>query len=198
DALDAHRDDIRRIYGLGITEGTSETTFSPLMPVSPQQAASFLARLFKAVEGEAPPPVEAPFMDLGDALDAHRDDIRRIYGLGILAGVQVTTLSPDACVARGAMATLLSRFHAVVTASLVPMVETPFTDLDGRVTAPSGDIGRVYGLGITEGTSPTTFSPDACTTRQQMASFLARAYRALTTTLLSALSAHTGGSGAPE
>ncbi len=193
DASDAHRDDIRRIYGLGITEGTSETTFSPLMPASPQQAASFLARLFKAVEGEAPPPVEAPFMDLGDASDAHRDDIRRIYGLGILAGVQVTTLSPDACVARGAMATLLSRFHAVVTASLVPMVETPFTDLDGRVTAPSGDIGRIYGLGITEGTSPTTFSPDACTTRQQMASFLARAYRALTTTLLSALSAHTGG-----
>ena len=192
-ASDAHRDDIRRIYGLGITEGTSETTFSPLMPVSPQQAASFLARLFKAVEGEAPPPVEAPFMDLGDASDAHRDDIRRIYGLGILAGVQVTTLSPDACVARGAMATLLSRFHAVVTASLVPMVETPFTDLDGRVTAPSGDIGRIYGLRITEGTSPTTFSPDACTTRQQMASFLARAYRAITTTLLSALSAHTGG-----
>ena len=198
DASDAHRDDIRRIYGLGITEGTSETTFSPLMPVSPQQAASFLARLFRAVEGEAPPPVEAPFMDLGDASDAHRDDIRRVYGLGILAGVQVTTLSPDACVARGAMATLLSRFHAVVTASLVPMVETPFTDLDGRVTAPSGDIGRIYGLGITEGTSPTTFSPDACTTRQQMASFLARAYRAITTTLLSALSAHTGGSGAPE
>ena len=191
DASVAHRDNIRRIYGLGVTEGTSETTFSPRMPASLQQAASLLARLFEAVEGGAPPVVETPFTDLGDASVAHRDNIRRIYGLGILAGVPVTTSSADACVARGTMATLLSRFYTVVTAGLVPMVATPFTDLDGRVTAPSGDIGRIYGLGITEGTSRTTFSPDACTTRQQMASFLARTYRVATTLLRASLSART-------
>ena len=177
DASDAHRDDIRRIYGLGITTGTSDTTFSPGTPVSLPQAASFLARLFMAVEGGDPPVVETPFTDLGEASDAHRDDIRRIYGLGIIAGEPFTTTSPDACVARGPMATLLARFHAVVTGSLAPMVATPFTDLDGGEAALRGDIGRIYGLGITEGTSPTTFSPDTCTTRQQMASFMARAYQ---------------------
>ena len=191
DASVAHRDNIRRIYGLGVTGGTSDTTFSPRMPASLQQAASFLARLFEAVEGEAPPSVVAPFADLGDASVVHRDNIRRIYGLGILAGVPVTTSSADACVARGTMATLLSRFYTVVTAGLVPMVETPFTDLDGMATVPGGDIGRIYGLGITEGTSRTTFSPDACTTRQQMASFLARAYRVATTLLRASLSART-------
>lgn len=183
DASDAHRDNIRRIYGLGITVGTSDTTFSPALPVSLQQAASFLARLFRTLEGEDPPPVETPFVDLGGVSDVHRDNIRRVYGLGILAGAPVTTFSPDACVARGRMATLLARFYTVVTAGLVPMVATPFTDLDGGVTAPSGDIGRIFGLGITEGTSPTTYSPEACTTRQQMASFLARAYRAATTSI---------------
>ena len=191
DASVAHRDNIRRIYGLGVTEGTSDTTFSPRMPASLLQAASFLARLFEAVEGEAPPSVVTPFADLGDASVVHRDNIRRIYGLGILAGVPVTTSSADACVARGTMATLLSRFYTVVTAGLVPMVETPFTDLDGMATVPGGDIGRIYGLGITEGTSLTTFSPDACTTRQQMASFLARAYRVATTLLRASLSART-------
>ncbi|WP_420611444.1 ExeM/NucH family extracellular endonuclease [Candidatus Spongiisocius sp.] len=185
DASDAHRDNIRRIYGLGMTVGTSEATFSPARPVSLPQAASFLARLFKAVEGEDTPPVETPFTDLGDASIAHRDNIRRIYGLGVIAGEPVTTFSPDACVARGRMATLLARFYAVVTGSLAPMAATPFTDLDGTATGPSGDIGRIYGLGLTEGTSLTTFSPDACTTRQQMASFLARAYRTVTTAIRS-------------
>jgi len=182
----AHRDNIRRIYGLGITVGTSDTTFSPRMPASLQQAASFLARLYASVVVGDAPLVETPFTDLGNASVAHRDNIRRIYGLGIMAGEPFTAISPDACVARGRVATLLARFHAVVTGSLAPMVATPFTDLDDGASAPSRDISRIYGLGMTEGTSPTTFSPDACTTRQQMASFLARAYRVAT------------GTGAPE
>jgi len=181
EASDAHRDDIRRIYGLGVTAGTSETTFSPRTFLSLPQAASFLAGLFRAVQGEDPPLADTPFTDLGEVSDAHRDGIRRLYGLGIIAGEPFTSISSDACVARGRMATLLARFHAVVTGSLAPVVATPFTDLHGGDTAPSGDIGRIYGLGLTEGTSRTTFSPDACTTRQQMASFMARAYRAATT-----------------
>ena len=191
DASDAHRDDIRRIYGLGITAGTSDTTFSPGMPVSLPQAASFLARLFEAVEGGDPPLAETSFTDLGEAAEAHGHDIRRIYGLGIIAGEPFTTVSSDACVARGRMAALLARFHAVVTGSLAPTVETPFTDLHGGATAPSGDISRIYGLGITEGTSRTTYSPDACTTRQQMASFMARAYRTATAAIRSSRSPDT-------
>ena len=187
EASDAHRDNIRRIYGLGVTTGTSDTTFSPRAPASIQQAATFLARLYAAVAG-APPVVETPFTDLREASDAHRDNIRRIYGLGILAGAPVAGFSPDACMTRGRMATLLARFHAVVTGSLAPMVDTPFTDLDGTGTAPRGDVGRIFGLGMTEGTSRTTFSPDACATRQQMASFMARAYRAVTIAIRGSLS----------
>ncbi len=188
DASSAHRDNIRRIYGLGVTAGATGTTFSPRMPASLPQAASFLARLYAAVAGVEPPVVETPFVDLRDASSAHRDNVRRIYGLGIMAGEPFTTLSPDACVERGRMATLLVRFHAVATGSLAPTVATPFTDLDDGASAPSDDIRRLYGLGVTEGTSPTSFSPNACTTRQQMASLLARAYRVSTTAIRSSLS----------
>ncbi|MDE0351247.1 MAG: ExeM/NucH family extracellular endonuclease [bacterium] len=198
DASSVHRDDIHRIYRLGITAGTSDTTFSPRRPVSLPQAASFLARLFTAVEGGDAPLAETPFTDLGEAPEAHRDDIRRLYGLGIIASEPFAMISSDACVTRGRMATLLARFHAVVTGSLAPTVPTPFTDLDGGEATLRGDIARIYGLGLTEGTSRTTFSPDACTTRQQMASFMAGAYRAATIALGSNRSAGTGASGAPE
>ena len=176
----AHLDNIRRIYGLGITAGTSGTTFSARMPASLQQSASFLVRLYTAVEGVDPPAVDTPYVDLGNVSAAHRDDIRRIYGLGIMAGAPLTATSSDSCVSRGRMATLLARFYTVVTSRLAPVVATPFTDLDNAPTPLRDDIGRIYGLGVTEGTSRTTFSPDACTTRQQMASFLARTYRVTT------------------
>ena len=179
DASPAHHDNIRRIYGLSVTEGTSGTTFSARMPASLHQAATFLARLYTAVEGVEAPVVETPYVDLGNTSPAHRDNIRRIYGLGIMAGAPPTTATSDTCVSRGRMATLLTRFYTLVTGRLVPVIPTPFTDLDEGAISPRDDIGRIYGLGITEGTSRTTFSPDACTTRQQMASFLARAYRSI-------------------
>ena len=44
------------------------------------------------------------------------------------------------------------------------------------------DIACIYDLGITTGTSPTTYGPTELTTREQMAAFLARLIRANTTT----------------
>ena len=40
----------------------------------------------------------------------------------------------------------------------------------------------IYGLGITTGTTPTTYSPAANVTRAQMATFLALLYKAATGT----------------
>jgi hypothetical protein len=42
------KDSVARIYGLGITTGTTATTYSPADPVTREQMASFLARLFRA------------------------------------------------------------------------------------------------------------------------------------------------------
>ena len=176
-ASESHRDNISRIYGLGLTAGSSDTTYSPGRPVSRQQAASFLARLYRAMRGDDPPVVETPFTDLDQASESHRDNIGRIYGLGITSGTTDTTFSPDACVPRGRMATFLARLYTAVTGMSPSLVETPFTDLEGATPEVVGDIGRIYGLGITSGTTDTTFSPGTCTTRQQMASFLVRAYQ---------------------
>lgn len=56
----------------------------------------------------------------------------------------------------------------------------PFTDVNAGSLA-AADIARIYGLDITVGVTPTMFEPDSAVTREQMAMFLARLYRTLTT-----------------
>ena len=142
--------------------------------------------------------VETPFTDLEDASDAHRHNIGRVYGLGITTGRAQTTFSPLACADRGRMASLLARLHSVLTGATAAVVATPFTDLNEASSTLGDDIGLVYGLGITSGTSDTTFSPDACTTRQQMASLLVRTYRAATIAGRSSHTSDTEGLDTPE
>ena len=45
--------------------------------------------------------------------------------------------------------------------------------------AQAAAIGQIYALGVTTGTSDTTYSPERNVTREEMASFVARMYRAL-------------------
>ncbi len=168
------------IYALGITTGTSPTTYSPAADVTRAQMASFLARLYKATTGTDAPIADTPFTDVVTTSSAY-DDIGRVYGLGITTGTSPTTYSPAADVTRAQMASFLARLYKATTGTDAPIADTPFTDV---VTTSSAydDIGRIYGLGITTGTSPTTYSPAADVSRAQMASFLARLYKATTGT----------------
>ena len=58
-----------------------------------------------------------------------------------------------------------------------PSPDMPFTDI-GNVISQT-DVACIYGLGITSGTTPTTYDPAGLVDRNQMASFLARLWRAL-------------------
>ncbi len=170
--------DVGCIRELGVTTGTTETTYSPKDPVTREQMASFLARLFKAATGEEATVVQTPFTDV-DVGSSASDDIARVYGLGITTGTSDTTYAADAIVTRGQMASFLARLYETIKGEKAPVVATPFQDVPEDSWA-ANDIARVYGLGITTGTSDTTYSPDDPVTREQMASFLARVYRLLT------------------
>jgi len=70
-----------------------------------------------------------------------------------------------------------------VTAAVILDCTAPthtFTDVSDDSFA-RYDIGCIGALGITTGTSATTYSPDDTVTREQMASFMARLYRTITT-----------------
>ena len=168
------------IYALGLTTGTSPTTYSPGANVTRAQMASFLARLYKAVTGTDAPIADTPFTDVATTSPTY-NDIGRIYGLSITTGTSPTSYSPGANVTRAQMASFLARLYKATTGTDAPIADTPFTDV-ATTSSAYNDIGRIYGLGITTGTSPTSYSPGANVTRAQMASFLARLYKATTET----------------
>ena len=168
------------IYALGITTGTTPTSYSPGADVSRAQMASFLARLYKAATGTEAPLADTPFTDV-ETTSSTYNDIGRIYGLGITTGTTPTTYSPATNVNRAQMASFLARLYKAATGTEAPLADTPFTDVE-TTSSTYDDIGRIYGLGITTGTNPNTYSPATNVNRAQMASFLARLYKATTGT----------------
>ncbi len=117
---------------------------------------------------------------------------------GITTGTSPTTFSPDAPVTRGQLATFLWRYagRPAPTPTDTRAIDTRVTDtratdtraIDTRVTDTrftdtrpdafyATAVDWMVEHGITTGTSPTTFSPDAPVTRGQLATFLWRLAR---------------------
>ena len=172
-------DAITCIYGLGITTGrTIPTLYDPEADVSRAQMAVFLSRLYTAATGRTPPVADNPFTDIAGSFA--RDHIARIYGLGITTGRTIPTLyDPEADVSRAQMAVFLSRLYTAATGRTPPVADNPFTDIAGSFAR--DHIARIYGLGITTGTSvPTIYDPDGKVSRAHMAVFLSRLYASIT------------------
>lgn len=167
--------DIRCIYGLGITTGTTPTTYSPADNVTREQMASFLARLWRSAGGGCPT-AATPFTDISPTSFAAAD-IRCIYGLGFTTGTTPTTYSPKDTVTREQMASFLARVWRGAGGACTT-TPAPFTDVSPTSFA-RFDIDCIYGLGTTTGTAPTEYSPSEKVTREQMAAFLGRLYREL-------------------
>ena len=138
-----------------------------------------MANAYAALTGEEAPIEEHAFTDIAD--DPNADDIARISpnGLGITKGTTPTTYSPNDTVIRGHMALFLTRLYERVAGSEAPTGDTEFTDIAERSEEQQVAIGQIFALGVTTGTTDTTYSPSDYVTREQMASFVARMYRVL-------------------
>jgi hypothetical protein len=101
--------------------------------------------------------------------------INQLKQLGITTGTTATTFNPNGVVNRWQMALFLSR---LVTAAGVTLPATPvgggFTDLTGVQADAAKAINQLFDVGITTGTTATTFNPNGNVNRWQMALFLAR------------------------
>ena len=113
---DPNADDIARIYGLGITKGTSLGIYSPDDHVIRSHMALFLTRLHKAVTGSEAPAGDTPFTDIGDLSAQEQAAIGQIYALKITTGTSQTTFDPTARVTREQMASFVARiYHALAS-----------------------------------------------------------------------------------
>jgi hypothetical protein len=116
-----------------------------------------------------------PFADMS-ATSFAKDDVPCIFGLGVTTGTSATTYSPADFVTREQMASFLARMYRELTGEECSGGAHPFTDMSATSFA-KDDVPCIFGLGITTGTSATTYSPADFVTREQMASFLARVWR---------------------
>lgn len=98
----------------GITDGTSETTFSPNNPLTREQMATFLYR-FADFETEEPIEITGDLSGYTDAdlvADYAVDAMTWAVGEGVISGIGDNTLAPDNTASRAQMATVLTRYTA--------------------------------------------------------------------------------------
>lgn len=102
-----HEENIYYLTDLGIAKGTSDTTFSPNLPVTRGQMATFLVRTMEFLGFV--PPAGAPDAFTDDQGGTHEAASNAVAALGIAQGTASGIYQPGAAVTRGAMATFLAR-----------------------------------------------------------------------------------------
>ncbi len=166
-----HEADIDFIGALGITKGCNppiNDEFCPKRTITRGEMAAFLVRALDLTETGG-----IDFID--DDGSIFETDIQLLAAAGITRGCDPpanTKFCPNDPVTRGQMAAFLARAYELT----VGAGDDPFVDDDGNIF--EGDIGKIAAVGITKGCNPPVndhYCPDSAVTREQMASFLARA-----------------------
>ncbi len=148
-----------------ITNGTSETTFSPDTACTRGQVATFLWRS----AGCPAATIQDPFVDVTE--DAYYyDAVLWALEQGITKGTDATHFSPDAACTRAQVVTFLYRFE---NSPATGAAANPFVDVAAGSYYYDPVLWAV-GQNITNGTDATHFSPNAACTRGQVVTFLYR------------------------
>jgi hypothetical protein len=170
DAVDA----IDCVAFYDITRGTSTNTFTPNGTVPRWQMAIFLVRTAAALGVSLPSGASQGFTDVGAFDSVTQTAINQLKQLGITAGTSPTTFNPNGTVPRWQMAIFITRLLARVGASLPSGTPQGFTDIATFDAFTQTAINQMKQLGITSGTSSTTYAPNLDVLRWQMALLLAR------------------------
>ncbi len=149
----------------GITNGITATTFCPDMVCTRAQMVTFL---WRAAGKPVPKTTEMPFKDVAFGV-YYYDAVLWAVEEGITNGTSATTFSPDATVTRAQTVTFLWRMQNSPEAD----GKMVFSDVKQDAYYTDAVLWAVE-EGITNGTSATTFSPDAGCTRAQIVTFLYR------------------------
>ena len=148
-------------YANGIATGCSSTKYCPSGPVTREQMASFLWRMF-----DLPLTVNDYFTD--DETSIHEDQINALAASGITSGCTATTFCPKANVLRDQMASFLARAADLT----VGAGRDYFNDDDGNLH--EANIDRNAAAGLTAGCVTYQYCPSGSVTREQMVAFLRR------------------------
>ena len=164
-----------------IAKGTDPGVFSPNVSISRLQMALFLTRAARPAGITLPSGGDRGFTDISRMTPEIQTAINQVAELGIMRGRSVTTFAPTEVVTREDMAVHLAAFLAVATVGpggvdidKVTPDDTVFTDVRRVSERAHKAIRNLYEMGITDGTTASTFSPNAPVSRAQMAAFITR------------------------
>lgn len=129
-------------------------------------AAAALTIATMGIATPAPVSAGTPFTDISDS--QFIGNINWAYDNGITAGCDTDRFCPKATVTRDQMASFLVRMF-----NLPSTTQDYFTDDEANIH--EGSINRLAASGITGGCAANKYCPKAGVTREQMASFIARA-----------------------
>ncbi|MEZ5380208.1 MAG: S-layer homology domain-containing protein [Microthrixaceae bacterium] len=158
-----YADAVAWLAAMGISTGTGPNTYSPNAVVSRKDMAVFLWRAFDSPE----PDGANPFSDVPDGA-YYTDATTWLAEAGISTGTSPGMFSPNATVTRRDMAVFLWR----ATNSLDAPPHS-FGDVPGGVYYEDA-VSWLAHVGISVGTAPGVYSPNANVTRKDMAVFLNR------------------------
>ena len=150
----------------GITNGLSDTTFGPYEPCTRAQIVTFLWR----AAGSPEPKTAVSFADV-PAGSYYAKAVAWAIENGITNGMTETTFAPDATCTRGQSVTFLHRALKDTASG-----STNFTDVKSDAFY-ADSVNWAVASDVTNGTSNTTFSPNADCTRAEIVTFLYRAYQ---------------------
>lgn len=171
-----HALDIDCVAHVGVTTGVGDGLYDPAGVVTRWQMALFLTRT-APVMGIDVPTAAPSFTDLGGLSPEATAAIGSLAAMGVTTGTSATEYSPAAPVTRWQMALFLMRLH-MLTGYEAPSGESQgFTDIGDYPAITVAAINQLAQLGVTSGTTATTYGPAQPVTREQMASFLARLIR---------------------
>ena len=150
----------------GITNGLSDTMFGPYESCTRAQIVTFLWR----AAGSPEPKTASSFTDVS-ASAYYAKAVAWAIENGITNGMTETTFAPNATCTRGQSVTFLHRALKGTASG-----STNFTDVKSDAFYADA-VNWAVASGVTNGTSATTFSPNADCTRAEIVTFLYRAYQ---------------------
>ena len=150
----------------GITNGLSDTMFGPYESCTRAQIVTFLWR----AAGSPEPKAMSSFTDV-PASAYYAKAVAWAVENGITNGMTATEFAPDATCTRGQSVTFLHRALKGTASG-----STNFTDVKSDAFYTDA-VNWAVANNVTNGTSNTTFSPNADCTRAEIVTFLYRAYQ---------------------
>ena len=167
---------IERAASLGLMSAVEGDRFEPTRLMTRLEVAPPLVNLWRALGGSCPDGAPMPFSDVPAGSSAR--DVACLHAEGIVAGTTASTYSPDQVLNRAQAMTLLARIWQLDGNDCPEEAPNPFTDVADN-SVHRDDIVCMHALGVTAGTTATTFSPNRRLTRAQVAVLVARLHDAV-------------------